>query len=109
MSRRALGLLTTATGAVLMMSAGLSQAQPSPVSPSAVASGDPEARRSALYRDGVSFADAGRWEEAVAKFREVVAIRSAPPALFTLGQAEEHVGRYVSAKRAYAKAQSDAQ
>jgi hypothetical protein len=71
-------------------------------------SGDPEARRSALYRDGVTFADAGRWEEAVAKFREVVAIRSAPPALFTLGQAEEHVGHYVSAKHAYVKAQVDA-
>ena len=108
MSRRARWLLTGVVSATLASSAGLAQAQPTPTSTSPVSSSDSDARRSALYRDGVTFADAGRWEEAVAKFREVVAIRSAPPALFTLGQAEEHVGHYVSAKRAYARAQVDA-
>ncbi len=75
---------------------------------SASSVGDPEARRTALYKEGVALANAGHWEDAAARFREVVAIRSAPPALFTLGQAEEHVGRYVSAKRDYARAQADA-
>jgi hypothetical protein len=70
---------------------------------------DTEARRAALYREGVELANAGRWAEAVARFRDVVAIRSAPAALFTLGQAEEHIGRFVSAKRDYANAQTDAE
>jgi hypothetical protein len=67
-----------------------------------------EARRARLYAEGLELARGGRWEEAVTRFREVVAIRSAPPALFTLGQAEERVGRLVSAKDAYARAEADA-
>src|ERR1019366_2042975 len=39
---------------------------------------------------------------------KVIAIRSAPPALFTLGQAEEHLGHLVSADRTYHKALTDA-
>jgi hypothetical protein len=96
----------TAVIALILLGGASSRAQPAPppAGESAAATGDAEARRSALYRDGVELANAGRWEEAAARFREVVAIRSAPPALFSLGQAEEHSGRYASAKRAYARA-----
>jgi hypothetical protein len=71
--------------------------EPSP----AASTSDDEARRSALYREGVELAHAGRWAEAVGRFREVVAIRAAPPALYTLAQAEEHIGKLASAKRHY--------
>jgi tetratricopeptide (TPR) repeat protein len=67
-----------------------------------------EQRRAALYRQGVVLADAGRWAEAVEKFRQVVALRSAPPALFTLGQAEEKLGRLATAERTYERALADA-
>jgi hypothetical protein len=65
---------------------------------------DNESRRSALYREGIQFADAGRWAEAVARFREVVAIREAPQALYTLAQAEEHTGALATAARTYDRA-----
>lgn len=67
-----------------------------------------EAERTALYNEGMTLANAGRWDEAVVRFRQVVAIRSAPPALFTLAQAEEHVGRLATAQRAYESALRDA-
>jgi len=65
---------------------------------------DREEERTALYKQGVALADAGRWAEAVQKFQQVVAIRSAAPALFTLGQAEEHVGHLARAAADYEKA-----
>ena len=37
----------------------------------------------------------------VKRFRQVVAIRTAPPALFTLAQAEEHLALLASAERSY--------
>jgi hypothetical protein len=101
-------VLRAAAVCAVALSAAPAFAQAPPPGASALSFGDPEAQRSSLYRDGVALANAGRWEEAVAKFREVIAIRSAPPALFTLGQAEEHLNHFVSAKRVYAKAQTDA-
>jgi hypothetical protein len=68
-----------------------------------------EARRTALYREGVDLANAGRWDEAVKRFREVVAIRSAPPALFTLAEAEEHLGELATAEHTYERALTEAQ
>jgi hypothetical protein len=65
---------------------------------------DDESRRSALYREGIQLAEAGRWAEAVARFREVVAIREAPRALYTLAQAEEHTGALATAARTYERA-----
>jgi hypothetical protein len=62
---------------------------------------DAERERSAAYTEGVALANAGRWEEAEKRFRRVVAIRAAPPALFTLGQAEEHTGELATAERTY--------
>jgi hypothetical protein len=67
-----------------------------------------EDQRSALYKEGVELANAGRWDEAVKRFRQVVAIRSAPPALYTLGQAEEHLGELATAERTYERALTDA-
>jgi len=63
-----------------------------------------ERERTALYSEGVALANAGRWEEAAKRFRQVVAIRSAPPALFTLAQAEEHMGQLATAERRYESA-----
>jgi hypothetical protein len=67
-----------------------------------------EDQRAILYKEGVDLANAGHWDEAVKRFRQVVAIRSAPPALFTLGQAEEHLGELATAERTYERALTDA-
>ena len=69
---------------------------------------DQEAERTALYKAGVKLAKDGRWEEAAGKFRLVVAMRSAPRVLYTLGQAEEKSGKLVSAKAAYARSLEEA-
>lgn len=86
-------LSTVAVASTILLASAAAKAQ----------SGSParEEERSALYRLGVAQADDGRWAEAVETFKKVIAIRSAPPALFTLGQAEEHLGQLVSADRAY--------
>lgn len=68
---------------------------------------DAEADRTALYKEGMALAEKGDWKEAAEKFRKVVEIRAAPKALFTLAQAEEHLGRLVAAKAAYEQAKSD--
>jgi hypothetical protein len=67
-----------------------------------------ERERTEVYKEGVAFAEAGRWGEALERFQRVVAIRSAPRALLALAAAEEHVGRLVSAKRTYGTARDDA-
>ncbi|HEY5241841.1 MAG TPA: hypothetical protein VIJ22_10260 [Polyangiaceae bacterium] len=88
-----------AVASALLVSSLPARAQPSV---------DREEERTALYRVGVAQADEGRWAAAVETFRKVIAIRSAPPALFTLGQAEEHLGHLVGAERTYEKALADA-
>jgi hypothetical protein len=74
-----------------------------PASRAAMAAGgdELERERTAAYSEGVALANAGRWEEAEKRFLRVVAIRSAPPALFTLGQAQEHTGQLATAERTY--------
>jgi hypothetical protein len=67
-----------------------------------------EEERLSLYRQGLTLAELGRWDEALQKFQEVVSIRSAPRALFALATAEEKSGRLVGAKRTFAKTQADA-
>ena len=74
----------------------------------AAAQASDEDRRTALYREGLSLADQGRWADALERFRAVVAIRSAPSAEFTLGQALEHVGKIAEAELAYEKALAEA-
>jgi hypothetical protein len=80
---------------------------PAPDAPRANGQPD-EARRAAVYREGIQLADAGRWKEAIERFREAIAIRSAPPALFTLAQAEEHAGELATAERTFERALSEA-
>ena len=70
-------------------------------------SGSEEERR-ALYQQGLELAEAGRWKEAVERFRRVVEIRSAPKALFTLAEAEEKAGLLATAKATYARALAEA-
>jgi tetratricopeptide (TPR) repeat protein len=67
-----------------------------------------EEERLKLYREGVALAEQQHWEEAAAKFRRVVEIRSAPKALFTLAQVEEKIGRLATAKMLYAQAAQSA-
>jgi PEGA domain len=82
-----------------------------PVHAQAQGSTSPNAReqeRTALYKEGLALAEAGRWAEALTKFEGVVAIRSAPRALIALATAQEKLGRFASAKRTYATARADA-
>ncbi len=58
-----------------------------------------EARRSELFRAGKEAFEAGNFGDAATKFREVVAIRSAPKALVALASAEEKLGHFVIARR----------
>jgi hypothetical protein len=67
-----------------------------------------ESERTALFREGKALAEAGLWVDAVDRFRRVVAIRSAPKALFTLGEAAEHAGYLAEAERSYESALADA-
>jgi hypothetical protein len=67
-----------------------------------------ESERTALFREGKALAEAGLWVDAVDRFRRVVAIRSAPKALFTLGEAAEHAGYFAEAERSYERALADA-
>lgn len=70
--------------------------------------GAQEKERAALYQQGVELADGGHWEQAVEKFRRVVALRSAPRALVALAIAEEKSGSLASARRDYERARDDA-
>jgi hypothetical protein len=77
--------------------------------PSAATASDArEQQRTTLYKEGVELAEAERWDEALKRFQAVVAIRSAPAALFARGTAEEKLGKLTTAKRTYAKARDDA-
>jgi hypothetical protein len=60
-----------------------------------------EHERGALYQQGVELAAAGKWSEAVERFRKVVEIRASPKVLYTLGEAEEHAGQLAAAKGHY--------
>jgi tetratricopeptide (TPR) repeat protein len=79
-------------------------AQPPPSGPGAAE----EDRRTRLFKEGKTAADAGQWAEAAAKFREVVKIRSAPKALIALGVAEEKQGHLVAALAVYKQAREEA-
>src|SRR5262249_9209921 len=81
-----------------------SAATPAPAS----AVDDHEQERTALYREGVAFAEAGRWADALKKFQAVVAIRSAPAALVAMGTAQEKLGLLASARRTYSRAHDEA-
>ena len=67
-----------------------------------------EAQRTSLYQEGKALTLAERWGEAIEKFEQVVAIRSAPPALYALALAQERAGRLASAKKTYERTARDA-
>jgi tetratricopeptide (TPR) repeat protein len=92
-------IAATAVAVALALSARTAAAQ---------ADADAERQRAALYNEGYALAQQGRWAEAVDRFQHVVAIRSAPRALFTLGQAEEKLGELATAERTFQRALTDA-
>jgi hypothetical protein len=79
------------------------------VTPALAQTGPREEERAALYREGLSLAETGRWEEALRKFQAVVAIRSAPRALLALATAQDKAGHLVDAKKTYDQTRADAQ
>lgn len=72
-------------------------AQPAPPA----GSGAREDQRSALYKEGVDAAAAGRWAQAKERFAAVLAIRASPKTHFSLAQAEEHLGQIAEALEHY--------
>jgi len=69
---------------------------------------DSESERTKLYQQGKALAEAGKFAAAAKKFREVIAIRSAPKALIALAAMEEKRGRLVAARALYVEAERDA-
>jgi len=65
---------------------------------------DVEARRTALYREGVAAATSGRWAEAKERFAAALALRASPKVVFSLAQAEEQLGQLASASADYGRA-----
>jgi len=63
-----------------------------------------EARRTALYREGIDLGNAGRWSDACDRFRAVLSIRSSAKVYFSLAQAEEQLGQVASAQADYGRA-----
>jgi hypothetical protein len=76
--------------------------------PLAAPSASSEEQRKSAYRAGVTAAEAGRWAEARARFREAIALRPSPKAVFSLAQAEEHLGEVASAQASYEEARTSA-
>jgi hypothetical protein len=67
-----------------------------------------EQRRTDLYREGVSAAASGDWSRAKDRFRETLTIRASAKVLFSLAQAEQHLGQSASARADYARAAEEA-
>jgi hypothetical protein len=65
---------------------------------------DPEQRRTTLYQQGVDAVAVGRWDLAKDRFAAALAIRESPKVLFSLAQAEEHVGELARASAHYQRA-----
>jgi len=93
---------------VLAAALALAVSLASPAALAQPASSDGEAQRAELFRQGTVLAEHGRWQEAADKFREVIALRSAPKALIALAIAEERQGKLISARVTYEKAAADA-
>jgi tetratricopeptide (TPR) repeat protein len=103
MRRRIAGLAM----ATLVAASGAMPAAAQPAPPP-IEESPRESERAELFRQGTVLAEHGRWPEAADKFREVIALRSAPKALIALAVAEERQGKITSAKRTYEKAAADA-
>jgi serine/threonine-protein kinase len=97
--------------AVICVASAIAPLWSAPASAQTAATSEPdrEAQRTDLYKQAVDLANAGHWADAADKLRAVLALRSSPKVRFTLGQAEEHVGRLSTAYDAYAQALADAE
>jgi hypothetical protein len=96
-------------GTLALAASALVSSAPAAAQAPLAAEGDREAQRTKIYKEAVEAANSGRWSEAAEKLRAALAIRSSPKVRFTLGQAEEHVGRLSAAYDAYAQALADAE
>lgn len=79
------------------------------VSAPALADDAAEARRTTLFQDAKRLASEGRWAEASAGLREVIALRSAPKALIALALVERELVHHLEAKRLLEQAIVDAE
>lgn len=61
------------------------------------------------YREGIALEAAGNWAAALAKFREVAAVKSTARVRFHIGLCQENLGRWTEALGAYKLAFSDAE
>lgn len=86
----------------------LPSATPSVDPSAAVTASDNEARRRALFEEGNRAAVEGRWVDAAANFRQVVALRSAPRALIAQAEAERNLDHLLLAKELLVQAIRDA-
>ena len=66
-----------------------------------------EAKRTTLFQEAKKLASEGRWAEASAGLREVIAIRSAPKALIALALVERELLHHLEAKRLLEQAVAD--
>lgn len=100
---------SSSTGPVIEASPStLPSATPSVDPSAAVAASDSEARRRALFEEGNRAAVEGRWVDAAANFRQVVALRSAPRALIAQAEAERNLDHLLLAKELLVQAIRDA-
>lgn len=69
----------------------------------AFAGDDPKALAKAreLYKDGLAREAAGKWEAALAAFKEVALVKSTPQVRYHIGYCAEKMGNYVDALGAY--------
>src|SRR5271154_2941400 len=69
----------------------------------AFAGDDPKALAKAreTYKDGLASEAAGRWEKALADFKEVALVKSTPQVRYHVGYCSEKMGNYVDALGAY--------
>ncbi len=65
-------------------------------------------RAISLYKEGQSFQDAGKWEEALAKFEDVAKIVMTPGTRFNIALCKENLGRFLEALDDYSAAERDA-
>lgn len=92
--------LATQSLLISLLCSSLAFAAPSPA--------DLNAAREA-YREGIGLETTGNWAGALAKFREVAAVKSTSRVRFHIGLCQEKLGRWTDALGAYNLALADAQ
>jgi hypothetical protein len=62
----------------------------------------------ALFTEGIELEKAGQWEEALAKFEKVAAVKMTPQVRFHIALCHEHLGRLVDAVNGFELAEQEA-